>query len=97
MRRRRPSNARHDDAFAYALQRHRLELIAAGEAEPLTEREGLFLRQFKARRRPVYADYIVPGPLLRAEAGALRRARETREASVRSTDVPDSEALSPAF
>ncbi|EDX79917.1 MAG: hypothetical protein KJ728_07715 [Alphaproteobacteria bacterium] len=97
MRPRRPSSARHDDAFVYTLQRHRLELIASGEAEPLTERERLFLRQVKARRRPAYADYIVPGPLLRAETGALRRAREAREASARSTDAPEPEDLSPAF
>ncbi|WAC58820.1 hypothetical protein [Brevundimonas sp. SL130] len=97
MRPRRPSSARHDDAFVYTLQRYRLELIAAGEAEPLTEREGLFLRQVKANRRPAYADYIVPGPLLRAETGALRRAREAREACARSTDAPEPEDLSPAF
>ncbi len=93
MRPRRPSSARHDDAFVYTLQRHRLELIASGEAEPLTERERLFLRQVKARRRPAYADYIVPGPLLRAEAGALRVEREARAAP---EDTPRG-GLSPAF
>ncbi|MBB3870932.1 hypothetical protein [Brevundimonas mediterranea] len=97
MRRRRLSNARHDDGFAYALQRHRLELIAAGEAEPLNEREGLFLRQIKAKRRTRYADFIVSAPLLWAETCALRRAREAREARARSTDAPEPEGLSPAF
>ncbi|OGN52054.1 MAG: hypothetical protein A2352_09260 [Caulobacterales bacterium RIFOXYB1_FULL_67_16] len=96
MRPRRPSSARHDDAFAYALQRHRLELIAAGEAEPLTEREGLFLRQIRARRRTLYADYIVPAPLLRAEVGALRRAREAREARAGLTEAAENDDLSPA-
>ncbi|MFN7130070.1 MAG: hypothetical protein ACK4OJ_13510 [Brevundimonas sp.] len=93
MRPRRPARARQDQLFAYALQRHRLELIAAGRAEPLTERERLFLRQVQARRRPAYADYIVPEPLLRAEAGALRVEREAR-AAVEETPRHD---LSPAF
>ena len=77
---RRPARARHDKLFAYALQRHRLELIASGRAKPLCERERLFLHAVKARRRPVYADYILPWPLLQAEHETHRLAREARAA-----------------
>ena len=93
MRPRRPARARHDKLFAYALQRHRLELIATGRAKPLCERERLFLRAVQTRRRPAYADYILPWPLLQVEYETHRLAREARLA------MEDAAlgALSPAF
>jgi len=72
MRPRRPSLARNRRLFAYALQRHRLELVATGRAEPRCEREQLFLWSMQARHVVTYADFILPWPLLLAEQAQLR-------------------------
>ncbi len=53
--------------YAALLQRGRLACIARGEAEPLCERERLFLAALQIDGRADLADYVVPLPLLLAE------------------------------
>ena len=76
MKPRRRSRLDHTRDWAEALQRIRLERIARGEAEPLSDREQYFQWTLQHLGRADPADYIVPWPLLMAEAEILRLARE---------------------
>lgn len=69
---RRPCRRRRNDAFLWEVQRHRLQLIAAGRLEPACERESFFLRARQQDRRIDPHQFIVPALLFLAEA----RARE---------------------
>lgn len=72
MQARRPARLRRRDAFYRAVQRLRLDRIAAGSLQPRFEREHYFLWTFKARGQANYADFIIPGLLFMAEYEADR-------------------------
>ena len=79
MKARRRSRIAYNRDWAEALQRLRLERIARGEAEPLSDREQYFQWTLQQRGRADPADYIVPWPLLMAETEIMRREREDAE------------------
>lgn len=67
MRPRRPARVRRREAFYRAVQRIRLDRIAAGTLEPRFPREHYFLWTLNARGRADYADFIIPGLLFAAD------------------------------
>ena len=81
MKPRRRSRLDHTRARSRTLQRIRLERIARGEAEPVSEREEHYQWTLQHVGHADPADFIVPWPLLLVETVELLEARAAGEES----------------
>ena len=73
MKPRRPGRRRRLCRYLWASQRLRLIAVARGEAEPAYRHEHLYLATLRLRGRANPAEFILPGPLIHAEAADLKR------------------------
>ena len=67
MHTRRPAFRRRRCAFIRALQLLRLEGLASGAYEPLTDREQMYLELLRRHRAPDIEDFILSEPMLLLE------------------------------
>ena len=73
MKSRRPGRRRRLCRYLWLGQRLRLNAISHGDIEPVFRHEHLYLATLRLRGRANPAEFLLPGPLIHAEAADLKR------------------------